>query len=393
MRKITADWILPMSGPAIKDGLISVDDDGTILAVSGPGEASTGDMEQYQGMIIPGFVNTHCHLELSHMKGLVKEGLGLISFIREVITRRNFDEDTILSAIAAADKEMYENGIQAVGDISNMTHTFRTKQGSPIRYYTFVEYFDMMDERQTEKFIAQYDEVYRSAPQDKKDNRSAVPHAPYTMSPALFAAVNSRNNPLSVVSIHNEETAAENEFFRTRSGSFIDFYRAIGIPLDDFAPLGKNSIFYASRHMDKGLRTLMVHNTMMTEEDILHGLETFDDIYWVTCPNANLYIENRLPDYDLFIKNNCTITVGTDSLTSNWQLSILEELKAIQKNNPHLDGQEMLRWATLNGARALRFDDSLGSIEAGKRPGLILLQQAGRPDTPDFMSARIKRII
>jgi len=393
MRKIAADWILPMSGPVIKDGIVLVDDDGTILSVSEAHEATEGDVERYKGMIIPGFVNTHCHLELSHMKGLVEEGLGLIPFIREVITKRNFSEDIILRAIAAADKEMYENGIQAVGDISNMAFTFSTKQASPIRYYTFVEYFDMMDERQTEKFIAQYDEVYHSAPQDKKDSRSAVPHAPYTMSPALFAAVNSRNDPFSVVSIHNEETAAENELFRAKSGGFVDFYNAIGISLSDFVPLGKNSIFYASRHMDKGLRTLMVHNTMMTEEDIVHGLEAFDDIYWVTCPNANLYIENRLPDYDLFIKNNCTMTVGTDSLTSNWQLSILEELKTIQKNNPHLDGQEMLRWATINGARALRFDDTLGSIEAGKRPGLVLLEQAGLPDKIGFTSAHVKRII
>jgi cytosine/adenosine deaminase-related metal-dependent hydrolase len=98
-----------------------------------------------------------------------------------------------------------------------------------------------------------------------------------------------------------------------------------------------------------------------------------DNVYWITCPNANLYIENRLPDYRHFIDTNANIAIGTDSLTSNWQLSILDEMKAIAKYQSYIPLEMLLRWATLNGAEALGFEDTLGSLVVGKTPGLNLL--------------------
>jgi aminodeoxyfutalosine deaminase len=130
-------------------------------------------------------------------------------------------------------------------------------------------------------------------------------------------------------------------------------------------------------NMNPQQRTLFVHNTMTRPEDIAAAQAWSDRVYWATCPNANLFIENRLPNYRHFLEASARMTIGTDSLTSNWQLSVLEEMKTIARYQSYVPVETLLRWATLNGAEALGFDADLGSIEVGKRPGLNLLNLGG----------------
>jgi cytosine/adenosine deaminase-related metal-dependent hydrolase len=125
--------------------------------------------------------------------------------------------------------------------------------------------------------------------------------------------------------------------------------------------------------MDPNQRTLFVHNTLTSREDIAAAHTWSDKVYWATCPNANLFIENKLPDYQFFIDADARMTIGTDSLSSNWQLSILEEMKTISRYQSYVPFDTLLQWATLNGARALGMEDELGSLEAGKAPGVLLL--------------------
>ena len=97
-------------------------------------------------------------------------------------------------------------------------------------------------------------------------------------------------------------------------------------------------------------------------------------IYWCLCPNSNLYIEDKLPPLNLLIEKDCRIVIGTDSLASNKSISILEEIKTLQFSFPGLSLEELIKWATLNGAKALGEESSYGTIEKGKKPGLLLLQ-------------------
>ena len=125
--------------------------------------------------------------------------------------------------------------------------------------------------------------------------------------------------------------------------------------------------------MNPNRKTLFVHNTLTSRADIDAAHRWSNFVYWATCPNANFYIENRLPNYKNFIEADARMTIGTDSLTSNWQLSILEEMKTIQRFQSYIDFDTLIRWATLNGAYALGFGEKLGSIEVGKTPGLNLI--------------------
>lgn len=376
MRKITADWVYPIHQAPIQNGVVTIDEKGTIVALSTAAEHSKEELEYYEGVIIPGFINTHCHLELSHMKGKVDTGTTLIPFITNVVQQRGADEATIQAAIAAADQEMYEGGIVAVGDISNVTDTFPQKAKSPLRYYTFVEMFDFLQEQTTAAEFDKYKAVYDQLEAVEGDQKSCVPHAPYSVSPSLFDKINQVNQGDNcTVSIHNQETIPENELFLEKKGAFLPFYQGFGLSLDHITATKKTAIHYALQHLDPKKRTLFVHNTLTTSEEVKTAQEWSDKVYWATCPNANLYIENRLPNYQAFIDNDARMTVGTDSLTSNWQLSILEELKAIAKYQSYVPFETLLKWATLNGAQALGLDDTLGSIEVGKTCGLNVLSQ------------------
>jgi len=98
------------------------------------------------------------------------------------------------------------------------------------------------------------------------------------------------------------------------------------------------------------------------------------NIYFCLCPNANLYISGQLPDIKLLLRHGCDIVLGTDSLASNHQLDILEEMKTLQSHFPDLSTAALLQWATSNGARALQLDSMLGAFEPRKQPGVVLIE-------------------
>lgn len=392
MRKITADTIYPVSSAPLENSVIIIGDSGEILAIEPAEQHDPASVEHIKGVIVPGFVNTHCHLELSHMKGKVDTGTGLIPFITSVVTKRNASPEIIADAIEQAEKEMLEGGIVALGDISNTTDTFAVKARGRMRYYTFVEMFDFLQDAGAEKAFTDWSAVFDQIILAEGSSRSIVPHAPYSVSRELFKKINEANPASDVtISIHNQETPPEQSLFLSKEGGFIEFYNKFGISLEGFEPNGKPSIHYALENMSPARRTLFVHNTLTTREDISAAQKWSPNTYWATCPNANLYIENRLPDYQAFMDAEARVTIGTDSLTSNWQLSILEEMKTISRFQSYVPFETMLRWATLHGAEALGFEQTLGSIEPGKTPGLVQIE--GLENGRLQLQAKARRII
>ncbi|MBK6929652.1 MAG: amidohydrolase family protein [Saprospirales bacterium] len=378
MRKITANRVYPVSAGPVDNGVVIADDSGEILAVEPREWHDPASLESYSGVLAPGFVNTRCHLELSHMKGLVHTGTGLIPFITQVVTQRNLPAEVIADAIVRAEQEMLDAGIVALGDISNAPDTFGVKAKGRMRYYTFVELFDFLQDAGAEKAFADWKAVYDQAPLPPGSAKALTPHAPYSVSPALFARINAANPATGItVSIHNQETQPESELFQQGSGDFYAFYSRFNISLEQFRPTGQPSVHYALQHLNPANRTLFVHNTLSTPDDIRAAQAWSPHTYWATCPNANLYIENKLPNYAHFLGTGARVTIGTDSLSSNWQLSVLEEIKTIARYQSYVPFETLLRWATLHGAQALGFDDTLGSLEPGKTPGVLLLEGLG----------------
>jgi cytosine/adenosine deaminase-related metal-dependent hydrolase len=331
------------------------------------------DVQHFSGILSPGFINCHCHLELSHMKGMIDERTGLADFVYKVVTQRHFPEEEILHAIENAEDEMLLNGIVAVGDICNNTSALKQKIKGRIYYHNFVEASGFNPQIATARFERSLDffkEYARHYPIPVESN-SIVPHAPYSVAGELWEKIiYFPGNHL--MTIHNQESTAENKLFIDKQGDFIDFYKKMNIDSSFFQASGTSSL---QSYLPKFLRNqslILVHNVYTSGEDILFARASGKEIAWCFCPNANLYIGGQLPAIDLFIKNDCKIVLGTDSLASNHQLSILEEIKTIRRHFPGIRTEQVLQWATINGAEALQMDKLLGSFEQGKQPGVIL---------------------
>lgn len=372
MKSFTADYVYPVCADPIKNGIVTVDDSGKILSIS---DANSFDPqlpspEYVAGIIVPGFINTHCHTELSHLKGKISAGTGLISFIKDVQAFRTADKQAVIDAAENADKEMYENGIVAVADTSNSDFTINLKAKSKLYYHTFVEIFGFVPERADEMFekaVALFEEF-------KPQSASITAHAPYSVSKELFKLIKRHSDSgTNLLSIHNQESEEENKFYRYKLGGFVDLYKHLGINIDYFRPQARNSLQSVIPLLTNKQKILMVHNTCTNLKDI-YFIKRFDrKINWCFCPNANLYIEKRLPKVELFINQGLNITLGTDSLASNHKLCILSEMRTLQQNIPSLSFDTLLEWGTLNGAKFLDIDDTKGSIEVGKTPGLNVI--------------------
>jgi len=387
-RKFKADQIFTGEGMAPAGYVLITSREGVIIDLI-PGEDAGENIEYAGHLLSPGFINAHCHLELSHLKNQVPPGKGLINFLLDVVGKRDFKPEVIQAAIQLADKEMYDAGIVAVGDISNTSDTVETKKHSRIAWTNFIEVLSFSDEKAAEK-LKEYGEVlkkFRAFEEinqvDKKIYHSnLVPHAPYSISPLSFQMINDATAG-QVISIHNQETQDEDELYKTGKGDFIRFFSFFGPAVSPFPVTGKSSLRSILPFFNKGQTILLIHNTFMPEEDRVfaekYATETGISIAYCFCPNANLYIENTLPPVQQFLAEKRHIVLGTDSLSSNYQLSIAEEIRTLRTHFPDIPLEKMLEWATLNGAKALKRDDTLGSFRIGTKPGIISMDTALKP--------------
>lgn len=351
--------------------VIEVSGDGTIVGV---GKEPHCETVHYEGVLVPGFVNVHCHLELSHMKGVVPEHTGLVPFLMQIPKLRNeFTEQQKAIARHAAFDAMLDNGIVAVGDISNTADTIDLRSQDKMHFYTFVEALGFSDAHASGSFayaLGVYEQLAAQSNGERILRQSMVPHAPYSVSSSLFRLIDAQgSSPL--ISIHNQESKEEDIFYKNGGGRVPDLLDMFNIDHSSFTPSGKSSLQTYLPWMSTRHPIVFVHNTCTQREDVQFAHQYLTKAYWCLCPNANKYIEDKLPDIDMFIGEGANICVGTDSLSSNHQLCIMSELYTIKEHFPDLSWEVLFSWATHNGAAALQMGEVIGTIEAGKKPGII----------------------
>jgi cytosine/adenosine deaminase-related metal-dependent hydrolase len=318
------------------------------------------DLLYIPGLITPGFVNAHCHVELSHLKDVVPQHTGLVPFLLQVVSKRDFDPQVIQDRIADAIREMKEDGIIAVGDICNTADSLELKSRSGMHWQNFVEVLSMTEAR-TPEVIAHYNSVLSSYLDKNVGRSSLVPHASYTVSAKAFGMINDATEG-KLISIHNQETPEEDQLFQAGESDFLEFYKFFGINSSPFPVTGKSSIRSYLPYFNKGQTIMLVHNTYMPDEDIdwaedyakTNGIS----LVYCFCVNANLYIENALPPIRKFIDRGCRIVIGTDSYSSNTELKISHEIATIRDRYPSIPTETILKWATVNGAEVLGIEPS-----------------------------------
>lgn len=391
-RKFSADYIFN-GYELLQNQVLITNEAGVIVELIREPDAGDG-IEKLKGILSPGLINVHCHLELSHMKGMIPKHTGLVDFILRVVNERHVSEDEILTAMEAAENDMLHNGIVAVGDICNNTLSIPQKTRSRLIYHNFIEASGFIPAYAKERFNKTMLILGEFQASIKGRQSSVGPHAPYSVSPEMFRMINDipGNN---LITIHNQESASENEFFRKGGGDLIRLYQQMGIDISFFTASRKSSLQTWLPCFTKEQSMILVHNVMTSVADMEFAnswLQTPNSrLFFCLCPNANLFITNRLPDVHTLMRHTNNIVLGTDSLASNDRLSILDEIKTLQHHFKDLDLVKLLQWATINGSRALQMQDTLGSFEKGKQPGLVLIESVEGLRLNDNSSA--KRIL
>jgi aminodeoxyfutalosine deaminase len=391
MRHFSAQYILTNSGEPLKRAIITTADDGTIVNIEDTGGKlrEKHSVEFFNGIIIPGFVNCHCHLELSHMQGTISRGNGLTGFIDKVRNTRASSDDKMIRASEIADSEMYKAGINLCADICNTALTFEVKKKSRINYVSLLEVFGIDPARAKRRIdeISSISEIAR----EMELSYSIVPHSVYSVSLTLFRLLKEMTNKNRVTSIHFMETPDEAELVENHSGPLMTSYIQSGLISSGIETVKSHSDAILNEITRSG-NLILVHNTFADRKTI-REVKKRENLFWCLCPKSNDYIENKIPPVNLLLEEQCTITIGTDSLASNNNLDILEELKVLQLHFPSLSIPELVSWATFNGAKALGNGESFGKIETGIRPGLLLLQNVDLQNMKLLPDSFVTRLI
>ena len=356
MRFLTADYLFPLDQKPIKEGVVNVDKSGKVISViHSRKKIPSKKLEVFKGIISPGFVNAHCHLELSYLQNKISKQVGLVDFIKELQLKK-INNENIYDAIEYAENLMIKNGIVGVGDICNTDYTLKQKVKNNLKYYNFIELYAVKNNHIEQCF--NYAKRLKKAFIKYNLQSTIVPHSTYGVHPRLMHMILNYVGKKDVISIHNLETESERDYLQNKQGNIFKWLKQLDA---DFSIWSETPNSYELiNNFNK--KTIFVHNTFAKKNEVENKL-------CCTCPKANLFIEGVLPSYDKFDKDS--LCVGTDSLASNEDLSILEELLIIQNNSTYCLNT-LLKIGCLNGSKALNFK-SLGSITEGKNPGLNLI--------------------
>jgi len=348
----------------LENYVLEVAEEGIILNLR---PRKRGEKVQRLGQyLVPGFINAHTHLELSHLKDEIPQGRGMAGFAWEVVKSRSMEDVFPLSkrekAMEKALQDAWEAGVQGFGDIANegSSQEIKGQWESRMTFHTFIELIGL-NGKMAAKILEKGQEL-----QAGFGKGSLTLHAPYSVSPQLRDLVYSLPGPFS---IHLLESKEEKEVFEKGEGAMVDFFLKLGIKfraMDDKDPLE-----YLLKGFPKKNRSLWVH-LKEASGDQLARLAGLSKSYFCLCPRSNEYIHGEGPKVDKFLPYADRICLGTDSLASNHDLSIWEEVKWIGDRFPELDLHKIISWGTCRGAEALGFD-GLGTFRRGSSPGVLVL--------------------
>lgn len=373
-RRFASHYAL-VDGELRRNIVIEVDATGEIVAViERESIDNMASVEFYPGILIPGMVNLHCHLELSYLKGAIAEHTGFAGFARAIgAVRNNYTREQRLHAASLADSRMWQEGVQAVLDIANDDLVMEIKERSKIEYRTLFELFGLGC-----RAIDRHIELA-----DKYTNADITPHSTYSLQDEVFKSCCKANR--STISIHLLESSAESELY-DGSGSLKEWYDHMGWECD-FVGYGSPARRVVES-IDPNRNVVVVHGCRATSDDAaLLDNHFAKGATWALCPESNRYISNDRPPVDILRKGGCRIGMGTDSLASARSLSMIDNLRLLSD----IPLSELLTWATKRGAEALEMEH-LGELAVGKRPGIVVIEDVDLHNlclTPESRATRI----
>jgi cytosine/adenosine deaminase-related metal-dependent hydrolase len=394
----SADWVLPIADDLIRDGSITVDA-GRILSVQ-RGRAE-GSIDLGRAVVLPGLVNAHTHLELSYLHAKIPPARTFGDWVRAVMeTRRQYPDPAdprILEPARRAIASAVAAGTALFGDVSNTLVSVPLLQEAGVAAQVFHELTGFTEQEpaaRVREARARADEASkdRSAAKARSDIRVGLsPHAPYSVSAALFAAIQTDldAHPGAVTSVHLGENPEEIELLRHGRGALKDVLQGLGRWPANWRPPGVAPVRYLNDLGVLDARTLVVHGVQFDGEDLsqLHALGATV----VSCPRSNRHVGVGDPPLEAFYAMDLKVAFGTDSLASVEDLNLFAELAHARRIAPRVPARTLLESATLTASRALRFEADYGSLEPGKKSALIAVNVPGNvADVEEYLVSGIQ---
>jgi len=394
MMMYRAAWVCPIASPPIRDGWFAVQD-GRIARVGTADEPAPQPARDLGRVaVLPGLVNAHTHLELSYLRDRVPPAADFVSWVKQLIAIRGGrverpDDPQVIDGVRSGVQEARESGTSAIGDISNSLASVGPLHDSGLHGVVFHELlgFDETDGR----LIDQSRQARVDAGDVSRRVRVSVcPHAPYSVSAALFRAIRSDvdRSGVPITSVHLGESVSEVEMLAAGSGPWPGMLRFIGKMPADWTPPGVGPVEYLDSLGMLDARTLVVHGVQL-QTPALERLAAIGCTL-VTCPRSNQWVGVGAPPIDRFYAAGVRVAVGTDSLASVADLNLFFELKTMRWLAPAVSPRRLLESATIAGAQALGLDADIGTIEAGKRAELIAVDvPAGADAVEEYLVSGI----
>lgn len=382
MKRLRAGWVVPVDAPPIRNGLVVVDR-GRVVRF-GPDEGAGRDqprgdtLDLGPGVLLPGFVNAHTHLELSHLAGVVGPA-PFVPWVRALIAARAGETpEQVRGAARLAIAAACTSGTAAVGDVSNGLHHLPDLAASHLRAVVFHELIGWDPER-AESSLAWARDRLADLPAELAAHGvevRAAAHAPYSVSPKLLALMAAEGGPASV---HLAESAAETRFLLDGGGEFVEFLAERGLGHVPFAGGARSPVAHADACgiLHPGL--VIAHGVQTDAAD--HARLAECGVHVALCPRSNLALGNGLPPLPALIAAGVRICLGTDSLASAPSLDLLAEAVELHRAFPQVPAEFLVHAATVGGATALGLADH-GRIAKGTRAAFAYVAADGEVGEP-----------
>ena len=374
---IHADWVLRGESAPLKDGAIVLDAQGTILEVGGASDVLPRhpglETRRVRGVVFPGLVNAHTHVELSSLRGKVPGGRGFVQWVDTLVATRTEstpDEEAEAAMLAVADLARFAT--VAVGEVTNSLAAVAALARTGLAGCIFHEVLGLdraVVMRRIEGLRVELEERVPAWPTADLAYAPS-PHTLYTLHPdAAKTLLDSARAHGLRVSVHLAEHPSERRAVEQGDGPIPDWFAA---RFKQSPELPKKPLFDVAEEVG-ALRpgVLLVHLTEARPDELERVARSGASV--VFCPRSNLYIEGRLPPLLAALKAGLDVALGTDSLASNANLDVLAEAKALADRFSSVKADDLFAMATWNGARALGRSD-LGRVARGARPGIYAVE-------------------
>jgi aminodeoxyfutalosine deaminase len=381
MKILSAGWVLPVAGPPLREGRVAVDA-GRIAwvgRVGDPGEPDAPVRDLGPGVLLPGLVNAHCHLELSHLAGVLDGAAGYVAWVEALVAARAAaSPDLVASAARDAIRGLEACGTAAVGDVSNLLEHLPLLAASTLDAVVFLELL-AWDPAASERAVASAQrriaDVGGPRPAPNLEVRLGA-HGPHSVAPAAFAVLAKGGGPAA---LHLAESPSEARFLDRGDAEWAGFLSRRGLGHVAFTPPGTSPVRHADAVGALHPRLVAAHCVQVDDADA--GLLARRGVGVVLCPRSNQRLAVGLPPVLRMREAGVRLALGTDSLASAPDLNVLHDAIALRRAVPSLDPAFLVHLATAGGADVLGLPD-LGTLAPGRKAALAFAAAARTPADP-----------